>query len=45
MLSDNAKTFKAAGGEVKELVHFEEVRQYFSNRLVSWEYVVFLVCV
>ena len=39
LLSDNAKTFKAAG-EVKKLVHTEEVRQYCTNRQVSWEYIV-----
>ena len=40
LLSDNAKTFKAAGREVKNLVHAEEVRQYFTNRQVLWEYIV-----
>ena len=29
LLSDNAKTFKAAGKEVKKLIHAEEVCQYF----------------
>ena len=40
MLSDNAKTFKAAGKEVKKLIHGEEVQQYLTNRQVSWEYIV-----
>ena len=40
MLSDNAKTFKAAAKEVKKLVHAEEVLQHCTNRQVSWEYIV-----
>ena len=40
ILFDNAKTFKAAGGEVRKLLHAEEVRQYYTNRQVLWEYIV-----
>lgn len=40
LLSDNVKTFKAAGREVKKLIHAEEVRQYCTNRQVLWEYIV-----
>ena len=37
MLSDNAKTFKAAGKKVKRLVHSDEVREYLSSKQVVWE--------
>jgi len=40
MLSDIAKTFKAAGKEVKRLVHSNEVWEYLSNKQVVWEYIV-----
>ena len=40
LLSDNVKTFKTAGKEVKKLVHAEEVCQYFTNKQVLWEYIV-----
>jgi len=40
MLSDNAKTFKAAGKEVKRLVHSDKVQEYLGNKQVVWEYIV-----
>ena len=40
MISDNAKTFKAASSEIKKLSRSTEVQQYLTNKEVSWKFIV-----
>ena len=40
MISDNAKTFKAASSEIKQLSRSTKVQQYLTNKQVSWEFIV-----
>lgn len=39
LISDNAKTFRAAEPEVKRIVRSEEVKQYLTNNLVTWRFI------
>ena len=39
MLTDNAKTFKAAAKEVATMYRSNNVKRYFANKGVSWEFI------
>ena len=38
MISDNAKTFKAAAGMILEIVESAEVKQYFTTVNIKWSF-------
>lgn len=40
LLSDNAKTFKAAAKEVKLISRSEEVQRYFATMGVTWQFII-----
>ena len=40
LLSDNAKTFKAAAKEVKGITRSMEVQRYLANKGIAWEFIV-----
>ena len=40
IFSDNAKTFKHCSKEIKGVIRAEEVRQYFTNQQITWNYIV-----
>ena len=40
MMSDNAKTFKAASKEITNIKRSPQVKQYLINRKVDWEFIV-----
>ena len=40
LISDNAKTFKAASNELKRIVRSEEVLRYFATNRVTWKFIV-----
>ena len=40
LLSDNAKTFKAAAKEVKLILRSEEVQRYFATKGVTWQFII-----
>ncbi len=40
LMSDNAKTFKAACKEIRRLTRVEEVRRYLTNNRITWQFIV-----
>ena len=40
LLTDNAKTFKSASVEIKQIVPSAEVQQYLTNTQVEWEFIM-----
>lgn len=40
LLSDNAKTFKAACKEIRRLCRAEEVWRYLADKKISWKFIV-----
>ena len=40
LLSDNAKTFKAACKEIRRLCHAEELWRYLADKRISWRFIV-----
>lgn len=39
MTSDNAKTFKAAAKEVRNVISSNKVKSHLANKGVSWEFI------
>ena len=39
ILTDNAKTFKSASKEVRMISESKDVKRYFANRRVTWEFI------
>ena len=39
IMSDNAKTFKAAAKEINKIRQSSQVKQFLINKQVSWEYI------
>ena len=39
VISDNAKTFKAAAKEVREIINSEKIRSHLTNQGISWEFI------
>ena len=40
LISDNAKTFKAASKEIQKIVKSQEVQRYLSNKRVTWKFII-----
>ncbi len=40
LLSDNAKTFKAAAKEVSKITRVKEVKRYMADKGVAWEFII-----
>jgi hypothetical protein len=40
LMSDNAKTFKAACKEIRKLTRADEVRRYLTNNRITWQFIV-----
>lgn len=40
MLTDNAKTFRSASSEVKQIIRSREVQDYLTNNGVTWKFIV-----
>jgi hypothetical protein len=40
LLSDNAKTFKAAHKELRKIIHSPEVEQFLAEKRITWKFIV-----
>ncbi len=40
MISDNAKTYKAAAKEIKNLTRAQRLREYFTSKGVKWKFII-----